>query len=82
MLQFSESKANAHDEIIGVLLRHTQRQSDGHRPVSTGLARIEFLQPILFFCFVLFEKTILSLQQSSFTNKSACLSGERQRNDL
>ena len=27
MLQFSESKADAHNEIIGVLLRHTQRQS-------------------------------------------------------
>ena len=27
MLQFSESKADAHNEVIGVLLRHTQRQS-------------------------------------------------------
>ena len=28
MLQFSENKADAHDEVIGVLLRHTQRHSD------------------------------------------------------
>ena len=27
MLQFSENKADAHDEVIGVLLRHMQRQS-------------------------------------------------------
>ena len=27
MLQFSESKADAHNEVIGVLQRHTQRQS-------------------------------------------------------
>ena len=27
VLQFSESKANAHNEVIGVLLRHTLRQS-------------------------------------------------------
>ena len=27
MLQFGESKANVHNEVIGVLLRHTQRQS-------------------------------------------------------
>ena len=27
MLQFSESKADAHNEVIGVLLRHTQRHS-------------------------------------------------------
>ena len=27
MLQFSESKADVHNEVIGVLLRHTQRQS-------------------------------------------------------
>ena len=27
MLQFSESKADAHNEIIGVLLRHAQRHS-------------------------------------------------------
>ena len=27
MLQFSESKADAHNEAIGVLLRHTQRHS-------------------------------------------------------
>ena len=28
MLQFSEGKADAHNEVIGVLLRHTQRHSD------------------------------------------------------
>ena len=27
MLQFSESKADAHNEVIGVLLRHTLRHS-------------------------------------------------------
>ena len=27
MLQFSESKADAHNEVIGVLLRHTQRHT-------------------------------------------------------
>ena len=27
MLQFSESKADAHNEVIGVLLRHAQRHS-------------------------------------------------------
>ena len=27
MLQFSESKADAHNEVIGVLLRYTQRHS-------------------------------------------------------
>ena len=27
MLQFSESKANVHNKLIGVLLRHTQRHS-------------------------------------------------------
>ena len=27
MLQFSESKADAHNEAIGVLLRHSQRHS-------------------------------------------------------
>ena len=27
MLQFGESKADAHNEVIGVLLRHTQRHS-------------------------------------------------------
>ena len=27
VLQFGESKANAHNEVFGVLLRHTQRQS-------------------------------------------------------
>ena len=27
MLQFSEGKADAHNEVIGVLLRHTQRHS-------------------------------------------------------
>ena len=27
MLQFSESKADAHNKIIGVLLRHMQRHS-------------------------------------------------------
>ena len=27
MLQFSESKAHAHNEVIGVLLRHTQRHT-------------------------------------------------------
>ena len=27
MLQFSETKADAHNEVIGVLLRHVQRHS-------------------------------------------------------
>ena len=27
MLQFSESKADAHNQVVGVLLRHTQRHT-------------------------------------------------------